>query len=148
MPITALPEGCLQEDLVHEIAKDLHFSYGHRLMNHAGKCKMLHGHNAKVTIKVASESLTADGMVMDFSLIKEKTKNWLDQYLDHQMLLHKDDPVAEILQKAGEHVRILDVHPTAECLAQMIFEFVQSNDIPVTEVTLWETESCMASYKK
>ena len=132
---------------MHEIGKELYFSYGHRLMNHAGKCKLLHGHNARVVIKIGSLKLDQDGMVLDFSTIKKSAKNFLDEQFDHQLLLHKNDPLVPVLEKAGEHVRLLDVHPTAECLAKLIFDFMQSQNFPVTEVTLWETESCFATYK-
>lgn len=133
---------------MHEIAKDLHFSYGHRLMNHAGKCKMLHGHNARVTIRLGAAKLDENGMLVDFGDLKNKAKLWIDEQFDHQMLLHKDDPVAAVLKKAGEHVRLLEVHPTAESLAQLIFEFISKSGFPVIEVVLWETESCQASYRK
>ena len=102
---------------MYEIAKELFFSYGHRLMNHAGKCKMLHGHNAKISIKLGSENLSSEGMVLDFSELKYKTKHWIDETFDHQMLLYEHDPIVSLLQNAGEHIRILPVHPTAECLA-------------------------------
>ncbi|HEY9758072.1 MAG TPA: 6-carboxytetrahydropterin synthase QueD [Oculatellaceae cyanobacterium] len=142
---------CLQpsrvERIVYEIGKDLYFSYGHRLMNHAGKCKLLHGHNAKVTIKVASEYLDQDGMVMDFSDLKTLVKSFLDEQFDHQMLLHKDDPAVPVLQSIGEPLRLLDVHPTAECLAKLIFDHILENNIRPLEVILWETESCFASYR-
>lgn len=132
---------------MHEIGKELYFSYGHRLMNHAGKCRMLHGHNAKVTIKLACQNLNEDGMVIDFSEIKNAAKSWLDEQFDHQMLLYEDDPVVEVLKNCGEHIRVLNVHPTAECLAKLIFDFIQSKNFPVTEVTLWESESCFATYR-
>jgi 6-pyruvoyltetrahydropterin/6-carboxytetrahydropterin synthase len=132
---------------VYEIGKDLYFSYGHRLMNHAGKCRFLHGHNAKVTIKVAAEYLDQSGMVMDFSDLKTVVKGFLDEEFDHQMLLHKDDPAVEILQSVGEHVRLLDVHPTAESLAKLIFDHMASKNIKPLEVIVWETESCFASYR-
>ena len=116
-------------------------------MNHAGKCRFLHGHNAKVTIKVAAEYLDENGMVMDFSDLKSVVKNFLDEQLDHQMLLHKDDPAVPVLQSIGEHIRLLDVHPTAEALAKLIFDHIADNNIKPLEVTLWETESCFASYR-
>jgi 6-pyruvoyltetrahydropterin/6-carboxytetrahydropterin synthase len=132
---------------VYEIGKDLFFSYGHRLLKHAGKCKMLHGHNAKVTITVSSASLDSSGMVMDFSILKNLVKGYIDEQFDHQLLLHKDDPIVAVLQNNGEHVRLLEVHPTAECLAKLIFDFIVSHNITPTEVTLWETESCFATYR-
>lgn len=131
---------------MYEIAKELHFSFGHRLMNHKGKCKRLHGHNAKVSISVSSENLDVDGMVMDFSDLKNAVSGWIDEQFDHQMLLHKDDPIAPILKAAGEPFRILDVHPTAENLARLIFDFVKEANFPVKEVIFWETTSCCVRY--
>jgi 6-pyruvoyltetrahydropterin/6-carboxytetrahydropterin synthase len=131
---------------MYRIAKELHFCYGHRLMNHKGKCKRLHGHNAKVLITVEAENLDSGGMVMDFSDLKRDVSNWIDDQFDHQMLLHKDDPIVDALKAGGESFRILEVHPTAENLARLIFDFVKDLHFPVVEVTLWETNSCFASY--
>jgi 6-pyruvoyltetrahydropterin/6-carboxytetrahydropterin synthase len=131
---------------MYQIAKELHFCYGHRLMNHNGKCKRLHGHNAKVLITVEAENLDTDGMVMDFSDLKRDVSNWIDDQFDHQMLLHKDDPIVAALTASGEPFRILEVHPTAENLARLIFEFVKNLKFPVVEVILWETNSCFARY--
>jgi len=131
---------------MYQIAKELHFCYGHRLMNHGGKCKRLHGHNAKVQITVESENLNSDGMVMDFSDLKREVSNWIDEQFDHQMLLHKDDPIVAALTASGETFRILEVHPTAENLARLIFDFVKNLQFPVVEVILWETNSCFARY--
>ena len=133
---------------MYEIAKELHFCYGHRLMNHKGKCKRLHGHNAKVLITVATENLDVDGMVMDFSDLKKEVSNWVDEQFDHQMLLHKDDPIVPALKAGNEPFRMLEVHPTAENLARLIFEFVKKLQFPVKvkEVILWETASCFARY--
>jgi 6-pyruvoyltetrahydropterin/6-carboxytetrahydropterin synthase len=131
---------------MYQIAKELHFCYGHRLMNHNGKCKRLHGHNAKVLITVEAENLDSDGMLMDFSDLKKDVSNWIDEKFDHQMLLHKDDPIVAALTASGEPFQILEVHPTAENLAHLIFDFVKDLHFPVVDVTLWETNSCFARY--
>src|ERR671929_242125 len=33
------------------ITRELHFCYGHRLLNYDGKCRHLHGHNGKAVIE-------------------------------------------------------------------------------------------------
>jgi 6-pyruvoyltetrahydropterin/6-carboxytetrahydropterin synthase len=43
-------------------------------------------------------------------------------------------------------VFVLDVNPTAENIARLIFEFTAQQGFPVVEVKLWETESCFAAY--
>jgi 6-pyruvoyltetrahydropterin/6-carboxytetrahydropterin synthase len=130
------------------ISKEIHFCYGHRLLNHQGKCRHLHGHNARAVIQLQSESLDELGMVCDFADIGRFVKEWLSQEIDHNMLLHKDDPVLPLLQQAGERVFTMAHNPTAENIARLIFEQVEQAGFPVVEVALYETESAFASYRK
>jgi len=131
---------------VFQVTREIPFCYGHRLLNYDGKCKNLHGHNGVAVITIASEKLDKLGMVMDFSDIKKVVSKWIDENLDHRMLLHKDDPVLNYLLSQGEPVFKLDVNPTAENIAKVIFDFVKGQRFPVTEVKLWETPSCYATY--
>jgi 6-pyruvoyltetrahydropterin/6-carboxytetrahydropterin synthase len=62
------------------------------------------------------------------------------------MLLHRDDPVLPFLLGQGEPVYVLDVNPTAENIAKLIFDYAAAQGFPVVEVQLWETENCFASY--
>ena len=128
------------------VTREIHFCYGHRLLNYDGKCRNLHGHNGKAVITIEGERLDALGMVMDFSLIKKVVQQWIDDELDHKMILHKDDPVLGHLRAHGEPVVVLDVNPTAENIAKLIFDFTKGKGFPVTEVTLWETANCFATY--
>lgn len=129
------------------VTKEIHFCYGHRLLNHQGKCRHLHGHNAKAIIRLEAEQLDPLGMVCDFSHIGDYVKNWIDQTLDHKMLLHSDDPVLPLLQQAGESVYVMDTNPTAENIARLIFEHVEAGGFPVVEVAIFETDSALASYR-
>jgi len=117
-------------------------------MNHPGKCRHLHGHSARVAITLESCALNEQGMVCDFSDIQSFAGKWLDDTFDHNMLLHKNDPVLPLLQQAGERVMVVNEHPTAEFLAKMIFDYVQQGGFPVSNVTVWETDSANASYSK
>ena len=129
------------------VTKEIHFCYGHRLLNYAGKCRHLHGHNGKAVVTVEAASLDALGMVVDFSAIKRVIGKWIDDTLDHRMLLHRDDPIIPELVKQGEPFITLDANPTAENIARLIFEQAAKNGMPVTEVTLWETEASFATYR-
>ena len=128
------------------VTREIHFCYGHRLLNYDGKCRHLHGHNGKAVITLEGERLDRLGMVMDFSQIKRVVGRWIDETIDHTMLLHQDDPVLPMLQKQGERVHVLDVNPTAENIAKLIYDYTQSQGFPVVEVRLWETENCYATY--
>lgn len=129
------------------VTKEVHFCYGHRLLNYDGKCRNLHGHNGKAVITLEAPVLDSLGMVVDFSEIKRVIGRWIDETLDHKMILHRDDPALPELRRLGEPVVVLDVNPTAENIAKLIFERAVSHELPVTEVTLWETESSFATYR-
>jgi len=131
---------------MYRVSKSVAFCYGHRLLNYDGKCRHLHGHNARAVITLESDSLDECGMVKDFSEVKRLVWTWLDREIDHTMLLHEDDPILPLLQDAGERVTIMTENPTAEAIARKIFEYVAAEGFPVTDVTLWETETSYASY--
>jgi 6-pyruvoyltetrahydropterin/6-carboxytetrahydropterin synthase len=131
---------------MYRVTREIHFCYGHRLLNYDGKCRHLHGHNGRAVITLESPELDALGMVVDFSRIKHVVNRWIDETLDHRMLLHKDDPMLPALRAQGEPVYVLEVNPTAESIARLIFDFTAAQGFPVMEVQLWETESCYATY--
>ena len=128
------------------VTKELAFCFGHRLMHYNGKCRQLHGHNAKAVVTLQSEGLDTLGMVSDFSALRRHVGDWVDRTLDHRMVLHKDDPLVPLLRQAGDPVVTLDEHPTTENIAKFIFEHVEREGYPVVEVTLWETPTSYATY--
>jgi 6-pyruvoyltetrahydropterin/6-carboxytetrahydropterin synthase len=129
------------------VTRELTFCYGHRLLNYNGKCRNLHGHNGKAVITLAGAALDEMGILMDFTKLKRVVGGWIDETLDHKMLLHKDDPILPFLRQQGEPVHVLEANPTAENIARLIYEFTASQGFPVVEVLLWETEKCSASYR-
>ena len=131
---------------MYRVTREIRFCYGHRLLNYEGKCRHLHGHNGRAVIVLESASLDRLGMVLDFSAIKESVNTWIDKVLDHKMLLHKDDPVLPFLRQQGEPVHVMEVNPTAENIARLIYDFAASQGFPVVEVHLWETDHCFATY--
>lgn len=128
------------------VTREIHFCYGHRLLDYDGKCRHLHGHNGTAVITLHGNQLDRRGMVVDFSELKRVVGGWIDTTLDHTMLLHKDDPVLPLLRERGERVHVLDVNPTAENIAKLIFDYTAAQGFPVVEVRLWETDSCYATY--
>jgi 6-pyruvoyltetrahydropterin/6-carboxytetrahydropterin synthase len=128
------------------VSREIDFCYGHRLLNYPGKCRHLHGHNGKAIITIEASRLDDRGMVLDFSDIKNTVSVWIDEHLDHRMILHRDDPAAPVLEKLGEPLVLLNVNPTAEIIAKLIEEYAADRGFPVVEVRLWETPRCCASY--
>jgi 6-pyruvoyltetrahydropterin/6-carboxytetrahydropterin synthase len=129
------------------VSREIDFCYGHRLLNYAGKCKYLHGHNGRAIITIESATLDERGMVLDFSDIKNVVSAWIDDKLDHRMLLQKTDSAVPILQQMGEPLFLMDENPTAENIARLIFDFTASRGFPIVECQLWETPRCFATYR-
>jgi 6-pyruvoyltetrahydropterin/6-carboxytetrahydropterin synthase len=132
---------------MYSVTRELTFCYGHRIVGHEGKCRHLHGHNARAVLTFAAPALDPLGMVVDFGRLKRVVGGWVDEQLDHKMLLHKDDPLLPLLRRQGEPVFALDAHPTAEVIARLIFDYAAAQGLPVVEVRLWETDSCCATYR-
>jgi 6-pyruvoyltetrahydropterin/6-carboxytetrahydropterin synthase len=117
-------------------------------MKHSGKCRNLHGHSVKASISIRQQKLNDQGMVCDFSEIRDCVEDYIDRQLDHNLLLHKDDPLIPMLIQNNERFLALDEHPTAEVLSKMIYQYLQKAGFNVSHVTLWETASAYACYSE
>lgn len=132
---------------MYRVTKEIRFCYGHRLLNYEGKCRHLHGHNGRVEIELSSASLDPRGMVVDFEDIKRAVQTWIDQALDHKMIISQADPLLAVLQVNREPCYVVNGNPTAEAIAKLIFDQTKSKGFPVTRVTLWETDTSHATYQ-
>ena len=133
---------------MYSVTKTIQFCYGHRLLDYQGKCRYLHGHNGTVEIELGSERLDRRGMVRDFDEIKRAIQTWIERSLDHKMLLHQNDPVIPLLRRLGEPLFLMATNPTAEAIAQLIYEYTASLGFPVTMVRMWETDRSVATYRR
>jgi 6-pyruvoyltetrahydropterin/6-carboxytetrahydropterin synthase len=129
------------------VSRQIDFCYGHRLLNYPGKCRHLHGHNGRVIITFATRGLDDRGMVLDFGDIKRVISRWIDENLDHRMILCRDDPIVPVLKQFDESMYLIDVNPTAENLAKLIADYAVAQGFPVVEVRLWETPNCHATFR-
>ncbi len=88
--------------MTYRVTKRMEISGAHHLeLTYPSKCGRVHGHNWIVTVTMESEELDENGMVMDFTRIKEKVSD----RLDHQDLN-----------------AVLGFNPTAENIARWIAE--------------------------
>jgi 6-pyruvoyltetrahydropterin/6-carboxytetrahydropterin synthase len=133
---------------MYRVTQEISFCYGHRLLNYDGKCRHLHGHNGRAVISLEASKLDEKGMLVDFSEIKSHVQRWIDENLDHNLLLCKEDPLLPVLIERGERVFVMDQNPTAENIARLIFDQAAAQGLPIVEVLLWETDNCPASYRR
>ena len=131
---------------LYKVTKEIYFCYGHRLLDYDGKCAHPHGHNGRIVIELEASALDKRGMVYDFGDIKEIVQKWVDDQLDHKMILKKGDRLEKILKELGEPYFLMDENPTAENLAKLIFDLSKSKKLPIKSVTFWETQSSSATY--
>lgn len=129
-----------------QVSREIDFCYGHRLLEYQGKCRHLHGHNGRVILTLAGSELDQRGMLLDFGEMKRIVQQWIDDELDHRMILRRDDPAVSALVELGEPIVLIDVNPTAENLAKLIFDWAKHRGLPVIGVQLWETPKCSATY--
>ncbi len=120
---------------MYEITVTSHFSGAHRLRLLRGKCEDLHGHNWKVEVSVVSKRLGAEGVVIDFRILKQKLEKVLKP-LDHTYL--NDLP------------SFSRIGPSSENIAKYIFDRLSSelkgHPGSLKKVTAWESETSGATY--
>jgi len=144
-----------------EISKTIEFEMGHRLPNHQGLCRNLHGHHYKVEVFVEGDcgnnvcGAPSEGMVVDFGELKRIMTEVIDKPLDHAFMFYCEDPVllemvdARILTAHGLKVKVVPFIPTAENIARMIFDGLAREVHPdaawrISRVKVWETPSSCA----
>ena len=109
---------------MYYVKKTLEISACHQLkLSYKSKCENLHGHNWIIEIYMKSKELDENGMVMDFTHIKEKIKN----KLDHQNLNE-----------------VLNFNTTAENIAKWIVDQLGSK---CYKVSVQESQDNIAIYE-
>lgn len=136
------------------ITRTLEFDAAHRVLGHQGKCRTLHGHRYKVEFSI--EGKWDDiGMVVDFGKIKAKWGDWINEYMDHGVLLGEGDlELALALTNVDPATKLwsLPYPATAEGIARALYEIFHHDSLlagcELTAVKVWETPSCSATYIK
>ena len=143
------------------ITRRLEFDAGHRIPDHKSQCRHLHGHRYVIEITLSGQVIeksgdAANGMVMDFSQVKDLAKTHLVDAWDHAFLAFAGDTsIVAFLNSLPDHKTvILDRVPTAENLARIAFEQLDTvyrdtygNDLRLHQIRLYETPNCWADVK-
>jgi 6-pyruvoyltetrahydropterin/6-carboxytetrahydropterin synthase len=141
-----------------QITRRLEFDAGHRIPDHDSQCRHLHGHRYAIEVTLAGPVLQADGrsdngMVMDFSLVKQLTCEHVVDGWDHAFLVYRGDTAVVQLLAAlpGHKTVVLDAVPTAENLAAIayaklepVFRQHYGNRLQLARVRIYETPNCWA----
>jgi 6-pyruvoyltetrahydropterin/6-carboxytetrahydropterin synthase len=120
---------------MYEVKIVTQFAAAHRLENFYGKCEGLHGHNWKVEVFLVGKTLDRTGLLMDFGVVKARTKEVLEE-VDHKYL--------------NELAAFQDRNPSSENLARYLYERLEAifnqDGVKVHRVNVWESDTSCASY--
>jgi len=122
---------------MYEVKIKADFSAAHNLKEVGGKCESLHGHNFKVEVSVESETLDDSGMVIDFRLLKEKTRGLLESF-DHRYL--NELPCLQGMNPSAENVAFYLFHELARQIDQ--------GSRQVSWVAVWESDTSRAIFRR
>ena len=130
-----------------KIAKEFRWEMGHRLPEHFGKCKNIHGHSYKMIVELSGE-VNAEGMVLDFYDLK-KIVNPIVEKLDHSFLVYSgDEEIIAFLEKMDSKKVIVGFQSTVENITRYFLGEISKNKFPSNisslKVKVFETENVYA----
>ncbi|MCI0474516.1 MAG: 6-carboxytetrahydropterin synthase [Ignavibacteria bacterium] len=96
-----------------KIAKEFRWEMGHRLPDHPGLCRNIHGHSYKMVVELEGEVLK-NGMIIDFYNLGLIVKPIIEK-LDHAFLVNRrDSKVYDFLKKNKMKMAAVDYSATVE----------------------------------
>ena len=120
---------------MYELVVETNFSSAHQLRGYKGECEKLHGHNWKVQVHVVAEKLNELDMAIDFHELKDFVREVIAP-LDHGFL--------------NDLFPFTEKNPSSENIAKWIFDSlkkkVNDNNLRLSAVTVWESETTSATY--
>lgn len=135
------------------ITKHIEWDMGHRLLHHSSKCHNLHGHRYLLEASLQGNIQTtygnsSEGMVLDFSEIKQILTEEVYTRLDHGFLIWEQD--TDLLDFFNNHSDlkyvVVPFTSTAENIAQWIFDLLTNifqeqygEHLTLYRIRLWET---------
>jgi 6-pyruvoyltetrahydropterin/6-carboxytetrahydropterin synthase len=111
-----------------EIQHNAEASHRFWLADCDSKCRNIHGHSWIIVLTLKAEKLDAQGMVIEFGQLKAAWRGWLDQHIDHALMLNQADPLVQTLQIADPNLRLFltPEDPTTENLARLLARQAQA----------------------
>ena len=111
------------------VKRKFEFEAAHRLPDHPGKCRDLHGHSYVLRVTVDRAVDPDSGLAIDFGEIKRIVRREVVEVLDHRYL------------------NDLIENPTAEVVAVWIWNRLRGPLAGLFEVELHETANCSVVYR-
>ena len=128
------------------------FDSGHRLLDYDGKCAYPHGHTYRAEVFLAGPTLDSQGLVFDFTDLKRRVKDWIDDNWDHAFLVNSRDyelvralatlTKNRVYQFPGEN-------PSCEVISRVLFDTVaELCGFEPAKVRVWESMDQYAEFSR
>lgn len=147
------------------ISRKGNFDSGHRVMNEYLKCYNIHGHTYLYELTFSFENMEEIGYAIDFKEIKRVGCQWIDDILDHGMILNPhDSKLIETTIDYGTKLWLMSLNgegeycnPSVENISREIFLAMEIlfNDmyknkptgLKIHRVVVYETPNCWTEVK-
>jgi 6-pyruvoyltetrahydropterin/6-carboxytetrahydropterin synthase len=143
-------------DSVIRVTKEFSFEMSHVLWNYDGPCRNVHGHSYRLFVTLSGTPVNEpghpkNGMVMDFTDLKNIVKKNIVDLFDHSVVVSRnfDSGKTEMFTKMFENTVLVDYQPTCE---NLVSDFAQriSGLLPygvkLHNLKLYETATSFAEW--
>ena len=145
---------------VQYISRKGNFDSGHRVMNEYMKCFNIHGHTYLYELTFSFENMEEIGYALDFKEIKRVYCQWIDDLLDHGMILNpKDELLIKTTKEYGTKLWEMSLNgkgeycnPSVENIAKEVFLAMDhlshilygtsQTGLKIHSVKIYETPNC------
>lgn len=145
---------------IQYISRKGNFDSGHRVMNERMKCYNIHGHTYLYELIFSFENMETIGYAIDFKEIKRVGAQWIDDILDHGMLLNPhDELLIQTTKDYGTKLWLMSLNgegeycnPSVENIAREIFLAMEilfdevykdkGTGLKIHKVIIYETPNC------
>ncbi|OGU29448.1 MAG: 6-carboxytetrahydropterin synthase QueD [Ignavibacteria bacterium GWA2_35_9] len=125
-----------------KIAKEFRWEMGHRLPEHFGKCKNIHGHSYKMIVELEGD-VAKSGMVMDYYDVKKMVEPIVEK-LDHAFMVYKEDEeIISFLEKLKSKMVVVEFQSTVENICKYFLSEIKKfrfpQNVEKVSVRIYET---------
>lgn len=146
--------------MIQYISRKGNFDSGHRVMNERMKCFNIHGHTYLYELTFSFENMEEIGYAIDFKEIKRVFCQWIDDILDHGMILNPQDyQLIDVTKQYGSKLWLMSLNgenhycnPSVENIAKEVFLAMEilgdtlykdaPTSLKIHKVTIYETPNC------
>jgi len=143
-------------DKVIRVTKEFSFEMSHVLWNYDGPCRNVHGHSYRLFVTLSGTPVNEpghpkNGMVMDFTDLKNIVKKNIVDLFDHSVVVSRnfDSGKTEMFTKMFGNTVLVDYQPTCE---NLVADFAQRisgllpRGVTLHNLKLYETASSFAEW--